>query len=811
MFVGWLIRMRKLRIRCKGRCRGNGKLYTLLEVPVEDGEQVIADSFRDGISYPNRLINLNGNEYVLVLPDFREGQEVRIATIDVEDGVHTGEAHMAISPARYALASKCNGVIRKSLCDRIRNIDEVGAHGEVLIACEGLIPTENGYLLRGSISNRFKGEVTDVVAYSLDGAILSDDCIFLNRFGAASSNERTATDTLFSMRIPFGADGVCLAAKDASGRICDSFVSMKQDVYEKLIEASAVEYMNATDDWRYQNWFARKRISSSGIEKEREHSAALGDDAPLFSIIVPLFKTPLDFFRDMADSVVSQTYPKWELVLVNASPEDKELDSVVREYAELDSRITVVNIESNLGITENTNKGIEVARGDYICFFDHDDVLEPDILFEYYLRIKQYGEVDLLYCDEDKLFPDGSYGTPVFKPDFSIDMVRDNNYICHLLTVRKAAYESIEPSSAELDGAQDHAMVLKISELGGVICHVPKVLYHWRISENSTAGNADSKPYATTAGIKAVSDHLRRVGLNAHVECAHGRAFRYKVDYLQDKPAMVSLIIPTRGDYSALENVFSFVSKTDYPALELILVTNSIAPEQVERVFETIVPNVAVKVVPVSGDFQYPKWLNEGARNAKGSCLVFAHDDIAPCGNDWITVLSGLAMRSDVGAAGTMTCDFDGTIQQAGLSFVRDSRVPLSKGISSDTPGYIFYPLTTRNVAAVSGVCLATSRDAYKAIGGFDESFANSYSDVDYCFAADSLGLNVVYTAEAMLNHGRIAANAFEGSCDYERARVSDKAVLLKKWSSHIANGDRYFNPGFSRVPQKAARYQLDC
>ena len=802
--------MRKLRIRRKGRCRGNGKLYTLLEVPVEDGEQVIADSFRDGISYPNRLINLNGNEYVLVLPDFREGQEVRIATIDVEDGDLTGEAHMAISPARYALASKYNGVIRKSLCDRIRNIDEVGAHGEVLIACEGLIPTENGYLLRGSISNRFKGEVTDVVAYSLDGAILSDDCVFLNRFGAASSNEQSATDTLFSMHIPFDIDGVCLAAKDASGRICDSFVSMKQDVYEKLIEASAVEYMNATDDWRYQNWFARKRISSSGIEKEKEHSATLGDDAPLFSIIVPLFKTPLDFFRDMADSVVSQTYPKWELVLVNASPEDKELDSVVREYAELDSRITVVNIESNLGITENTNKGIEVARGDYICFFDHDDVLEPDILFEYYLRIERYGEVDLLYCDEDKLFPDGTYGTPVFKPDFSIDMVRDNNYICHLLTVRRAAYESIEPSSAELDGAQDHAMVLKISELGGIICHVPKVLYHWRISENSTAGNADSKPYATTAGIKAVSEHLRRVGLNAHVECAHGRAFRYRVDYLQEKPVMVSLVVPTKGGYDALRNICSIVAETDYPSIEIVLVVDCDLAARANESIKAIAPEFPVRIVEVSGGFRYSKWLNEGAKKAEGSCLVFIHDDIAPCENDWLNVLSGIAMRKDVGAVGTMTCNADGTIRQAGLSFVRDTIVNLSAGVSSDTPGYIFYPLTTRNVAAVSGVCLATSQDAYNAIGGFDEGLVDSYADVDYCFAADSLGLNVVYTPEARLTHNCLVDEVSDNIPSLEQVRVSDKATLLHKWSLKISMGDRYCNPNFSKTPQMAARYRLD-
>lgn len=801
--------MRKLRIQCKGRCRGNGKLYALLEIATNDGERIALESSHGEIRYPTNLISVGNDEYVLVLADLHVQQNVLLVAEDSKSGDVLAKARMTVFPTQFALASKLNGVARKALCNRIRNIDEVGLRGEILITCEEFVPAKDGYLIRGRICNRFDKEIVGVIAYSSDGSVLSEDCIFLNRSKLGSLDKGKEADTVYSVRVSSKPNGICLAAKDRTGSICSSFVSMKSDVCETLLDASEAAYSNVGNDWLYQGWFARKRLSESGIKREKEIAASMSDSSPLFSVVVPLFKTPLDFFKDMANSVVAQTYPKWELVLVNASPEDQELGSLVRNYAESDSRIKVVELAENLGITENTNKGIEASSGDYICFFDHDDVLEPDILFEYAARIIGNAKVDLLYCDEDKLFPNGTYGTPIFKPDFSLDMVRDNNYICHLLTVRKGAYDQVEPSTADLDGAQDHAMVLKISELGGTICHVPKVLYHWRISETSTAGNADSKPYATEAGIKAVSEHLKRVGISASVECAHGRAFRYKVDYLQEQPAEVSLIVPTRGDRDALDNVCTFLAKTKYPSFEVIFVVRSDCAQRVEDYLATLALEFPAKVVSASCAYSYSKWLNEGANHAKGACLVFAHDDLIPNDENWLTVLAGIAMRKDVGAVGTMTCNADGTIQQAGLSYVRDSIVSLSNGISSDTPGYIYYPLTTRNVAAVSGVCMATSREAYGKIGGFDECFENSYADVDFCFRADAQDLNVVYTAEARVVHYAISDGFLRGSVDYEAQRVFDKARLLSKWAQKIAEGDKFFNPNFSKVPSKAARYQL--
>ena len=206
----------------------------------------------------------------------------------------------------------------------------------------------------------------------------------------------------------------------------------------------------------------------------------------------------------------------------------------------------MVELEENLGISENTNAGIAVATGDFVCFFDHDDVLEPSILFEYALAVNERPDTDLIYCDEDKLLPDGTLSQPFFKPDFSIDLLRNNNYVCHMLTVRRSLLQEIEPNTREYDGAQDHNLTLRASERARHVAHVARVLYHWRISPTSTAGNAGTKSYASEAGLRAVREHLERVGLPAEVSLAD-RPFTYRVIY--DVPAsrpLVSIVIPNK-------------------------------------------------------------------------------------------------------------------------------------------------------------------------------------------------------------------------------------------------------------------------
>ena len=426
----------------------------------------------------------------------------------------------------------------------------------------------------------------------------------------------------FSLHIPEVGDSLCICMHRASGHL-DTFINLKKDMLKELLDEADRDHACAFNQPRYLSWFSGRRLTGSDALAQTNIEFTY---QPLFSIIVPLYKTPLNFFRDMADSVIAQTYSNWELILVNSTPDYDGLSDLVSEYVAADSRIKVTELEGNLGITENTNVGIKMAKGDYLCFFDHDDVLEPNILFEYACALNINADINLLYCDEDKLLPDGSLAHPTFKPDFSLDMARDNNYICHLLTVKKACLYSIDLSSSDLDGAQDHAMVLKIAELGGAIHHVPKILYHWRISENSTAGNSDSKPYATLAGIKAVQEHLDRCGIKATVVNSHNRAFRYSPIYDVDPSESCSLIVATRGDSSVLSTLVSSINDTDFDNLEVVFVCS----QDVEAAVQQLSSGLRCRYIVHALDdpFNISVWRNAGALAAHGNQLVFVHDDI---------------------------------------------------------------------------------------------------------------------------------------------------------------------------------------
>ena len=299
------------------------------------------------------------------------------------------------------------------------------------------------------------------------------------------------------------------------------------------------------------------------------------------------------------------------------------MSEAIKDVELLDTRIKVITLKENQGITENTNEGMKGARGDYLCFFDHDDTLEPNLLFEYALAINSNPDVDLLYCDEDKLIPNGTYANPTFKPDFSLDLLRDNNYICHLLTVKKTTHAKLIPATKELDGAQDHSLALQVAEKNGVFCHVPKILYHWRISETSTAANANSKPYATEAGIYALSEHLKRMGINAKVECAHNRAFRYKVNYELTGNPLVSVVVTTRAAKSketvrflkeVSNNIGNFNIEFVVPDVSCFSSTNMKYLSQLDR-----------KVVVYEADDTLVKEINCAVKKSSGNyCFIIA-------------------------------------------------------------------------------------------------------------------------------------------------------------------------------------------
>lgn len=271
---------------------------------------------------------------------------------------------------------------------------------------------------------------------------------------------------------------------------------------------------NASVDENYPTWLQKRREVLS--------SKPAPSDGPLMSIVTPAYKTPPAFLRKMIDSILSQSYGNWELVVVNASPDDKDMRRVFNEYA--DPRIKVIETPENLGITGNTNLGIAHCTGDYVSFYDHDDTVESYALAEYVRRINDSDvKPGLLYCDEDNIDENDVPSLPLLKPDYNEDFLLSNDYILHWLTVRRDLLKKVELSGKDVEGAQDYDMTFKIIELGQPVIHIPEVLYHWRIHSGSTAGDPAQKTYTQNAGTKAIKNHLDRLGIEGDVW--RGRAF----------------------------------------------------------------------------------------------------------------------------------------------------------------------------------------------------------------------------------------------------------------------------------------------
>lgn len=777
----------------KGSCRGAGKVYQLLKGPSR-GEYSLESESLGGEKLPCRLVSLSSDEYVAVFADFAIRQAARI-----RDSIGNVVCSFTVHPVAKMLESKKNGVLHRELCQRIRNIDAFGPNSVAPLSLIGFTPHPDGVIVRGMLSPDIVEDCVFVAAYDCKGRQLG---VTSPVTGQSSSSGANAPH--FSVALPPVEGFLALSTLDSCGNQLGVFACYKKDAVEQNYKSLTRSFSNASNEPRYDVWLSRNLLNGRQAEKQRMEKF---EEGPLFSVIVPLFKTPTVFFREMADSVLSQTYSNWELILVNSTPEIVELKELVSEYLSLDSRVKLVELKSNLGITENTAEGIKVAQGDYCCFFDHDDVLEQDILFEYAKAIVNNPSIDLLYCDEDKLCPDGTLAGPTFKPDFSLDMARDNNYVCHLLTVKASALKEIEPSGKELDGAQDHAMVLKIAELGGTIHHVPKLLYHWRISETSTAANADSKPYATTAGILAVQQHLDRCGIAAHVGCAHGRAFRYAPNYEVADDTFCSVIVAANEAGGALSHCIAGLSGSDFGNAEFVFVCPALLSDEVADLASRHLDKVTV--CPREDKFNKFVWRNAGARSASGNVLVFLDNGASAVEPTWLNNLAGFAQRADVGVVGTMTCDANGIVQQAGLSHVNDNIIRLSHGLHRDDPGYIFYPMTVRDVEAVDGACQAMSRSAFNSIGGYDESYLQSYADVDLCFKAAAAGLKVIYTPEAAIMVGVSETGLGDIACG-SPDKFKDKARLLANWAEAFTKSDKWFSPHFSKEPRFAERYKFD-
>lgn len=548
----------------------------------------------------------------------------------------------------------------------------------------------------------------------------------------------------------------------------------------------------------YDTWLRIMRVSRQELFAQRKTKFSY---APKFSVVVPLYHTPAKFLKDLVRSMMYQSYANWELCLVNASPEDVHLTSLLENWAMRDKRIRVIRLEKNLGIAQNTNAGIAASTGEFIAFLDHDDFLEPDALFCYADALNKDKTIDVFYSDEDKTDEYAAhYFYPHFKSDFNIDLLHANNYMCHFLAVRKSLVDTVGGLNEKFDGAQDYDFVLRLTENTKKIYHCPRILYHWRCSNQSTAANQGNKMYAIHAGKAALNAHYKRIGWNARAQEGAVDGW-YQTKFTLKEEPLVSILIPNKDHTDDLDVCLnSFFERADYQNYEFIIIeNNSVLPETFAYYEKIEKEHDNVKVVYWEAGFNYSAINNFGFKFAKGDYIMLLNNDVELITPDIFQSMLGFCMRPEVGIVGAKLLYNDHTVQHAGVLVGAGGLADhVFKGIHEDDPGYMGRAISSQDVSAVTAACLLVKRSVYEEVGGLEDEFQVAFNDVDFCLKVRKAGYLIVYDADVKLFHYESKSRGMEDTTERFIRFGNEMMLLNSKWDILSTFVDPYYNPNFS-------------
>lgn len=559
----------------------------------------------------------------------------------------------------------------------------------------------------------------------------------------------------------------------------------------------------------------RRAMENYGTKSFPDEAEALEERNRVFdrmvkiSILVPLYNTPENFLREMITSVLNQTYENWELCLADGSDgEHGFVGDICRDYADKDERRRIVykKLDRNEGISGNTNECLKLATGEFVGLFDHDDILHPSALYEYVKAINEQN-ADYIYCDETT-FKSGDINkmlTMHFKPDYAVDNLRANNYICHFSVFARELLDGTELFRSRFDGSQDHDMILRLTDRAKNVVHVPRLLYYWRSHAGSVASGIDAKPYAVEAAKGAVADHLKRHGFT-HFQITSTRAFEtiFKIRYQIIGEPFISIVIANKDHLQDLQRcISSIMEKSTYENYEIIVVENGSETKEIFEYYEKLKDYSNVKVVTYEnkGKFNYSAVNNFGVRKAGGDYILLLNNDTEVITVNWMEELLMYAQREDVGAVGAKLYYGNKTIQHAGVVLGLGAHRTAGHshyGQHRENLGYMGRLCYAQNVSAVTGACLLVKKSLFEEVGGLEEGFAISLNDVDFCLKLREKGLLNVFTPFAELYHFESLSRGLDDQGEKAERYNEESAAFRKKWKKVLEKGDPYYNPNFS-------------
>ena len=596
----------------------------------------------------------------------------------------------------------------------------------------------------------------------------------------------------------------------------------------------------------YIKWISNNEPDENALKNQENYKF---EYSPKISIVVPMYNTDAKCLNELIESVVNQTYDNFELCLSDGSDTFDEDRKKIIEIIKDNKKIKYIKLEKNSGISSNTNAAIELASGDYIGFLDHDDLLSRDCLFEVVKCINEK-HPDFLYSDEDKIDENGQRFDPYFKPDYSPETLECNNYITHFSVVSKELIDKVGVLNPEFDGAQDFDFVLTVAENTFKIAHISKVLYHWRVTSNSTAKVADNKPYAYEAGVRVIEAHLKRTGKSGKVSYGNDVPGIYKIEYeVKDNPK-VSIVIPSKDNIKLLSAAIKSILKyTTYQNYEIVIIENNSVKKETFDYYDEIVKNPKVKVFNYNnktmqdadwedsienieqldseeigqllednlkneekneGEFNYSALINFAVKLVDSDYIVQLNNDTKLITPNWLELMLGyMCQNPEVGAIGARLYYDDKTIQHAGIivglgGFAGNMLVNLPYG----THAYYGREAATRNVMAVTGACLFTSKEMYNKVGYMDEkNFKIALNDVDFCLKIYEQGYRIVYNPYVELWHYESKTRGYEYSKEQEERFEKEVNAFKKKWGKYLNKHDPYYNKNLSL---NSCNYEID-
>ncbi len=573
----------------------------------------------------------------------------------------------------------------------------------------------------------------------------------------------------------------------------------KENGLKALILKSRHKLQGIDNDYDYGEWYQLTKPDEEELETQKKE---VFDYRPKLSIVIPAYKTPERYLKEMLQSIKDQTYQNWEVCVADGSPRGESSERVLKKFAEQDKRFKYVILGENKGISGNTNAAMDMATGDFIVLADHDDTIPPHALYECVKAINMDPEYDVIYSDEDKLDMDGkALFDPHFKPDFNPDLLTSVNYICHLFVVNRDLVDAVGGFRQEFDGAQDYDFIFRCTEAARKIYHIPKVLYHWRCHQNSTASNPESKMYAFEAGARAIKAHFQRC--NIPVESVEkGVDFGiYHTKFAIKGEPLVSVVIPNKDHHSDLDLcIRSLMEKGTYKNLEFIVVENNSTDIATFSYYERIqkeYPNV--RVVTWEKGFNFSAINNFGVKHARGEYLLFLNNDTEIIEKDVIREMLGYCQREDVGAVGARLLYQDDTIQHAGVvvgfgGIAGHTFIGLHRAENS----YFHRAMCAQDYSAVTAACIMTKKVLFDQVEGFTEELAVAFNDIDFCMKIRSLGKLVVYNPYALLYHYESKSRGLEDTPEKVARFNREIAIFAKRWPDILRNGDPYYNPNLT-------------